>query len=283
MAAAKKYTDEELRQLRQIQLDIYKEIRSICQRHSIPHVAIGGSALGALRHNGYIPWDDDLDVAMLREDYVSFLRYAQQELSPRYFIQNFDTDPHYGNYFTKIRCNGTLFVQNIDKKDQSHHGIFVDIFPIDRLTDQVEERAGYRRRLMLAYQMYLAKCNSGITGETESLSGKLKHLIRASLHVLLAPASKEKLFRSVDRLSQSYNDKKPHTLMISVVYAMTGRCIDEALVFPPAEHPFEGDTICVPHDADRYLSHIYGDYMKLPPVEKRINHRPVKLSFHVDP
>lgn len=282
MAKARKYTDDELCRLRQIQMDMYREIRSICERHAISHVATGGSALGAVRHNGYIPWDDDLDIAMMREDYDRFLRCAREEIDPRYFVQNADTDPHYGNYFTKIRCNGTLFVQNSDKNDKSHHGIFIDVFPIDRLTDCVEERGKYRRQLMVAYQLFLAKCSSGISGETDSAFGKIKHLIRASLHVLLLPASKKKLFNKVDTLSQRYNKDNPGTLMVSIVYAMTGRCIEEEAIFPPVEHPFEGDTILIPHDSDRYLSRIFGNYMELPPVEKRVNHRPIKLSFGID-
>lgn len=282
MAKAKTYTEDELRSLRQIQMDIYREIKRICRQHDIPHIAVGGSTLGAIRHNGYIPWDDDLDIAMMREDYERFLSIAQEEIDSKYFVQNVYTDPHYGNYFTKIRCNGTLFVQNIDKNDKSHHGIFVDIFPIDRVSDLPEEREKYRRQLMIAFQTFMAKCNSGISGETDSLSGKAKHFIRASLHVLLAPASKKMLFEKVDRLSQQYNNDSPRTLMISVVFAMTGRCVEESIMFPPTEHAFEGDTIFVPHDSDRYLSHIFGDYMKLPPVEKRVNHRPVSLSFHAD-
>ena len=279
MASAKHYTEEELIKLRQIQMNIYREIKRICDNHNIQFVAIGGSAIGAVRHKGYIPWDDDLDIAMMREEYVRFLEYAKNEIGPNYFVQNIGTDKYYGNYFTKIRCNGTLFVQNIDKNDKSHHGIFVDIFPIDRVTDNVTEREKYRKKLMFVFQMYMAKCNSGISGETASMKGKIKHFVRASLHVLLTFASKEKLFTKVDELSQIYNKAKPKTLMISVVFAMTGRCIEDDAVFPPVELPFEEDTMMVPHDIDRYLTHIFGDYMKLPPIEKRVNHRPVQLSF----
>ena len=280
MAAAKKYTDEELKQLRRIQMDIYREIKRICTHHNIPFVAIGGTAIGAVRHNGYIPWDDDLDVAMMRKDYNRFLKHAKKELNPKFFLQNIYTDPDYGNYFTKIRCNGTLFVQPIDKNDKSHHGIFVDVFPLDRLTDDPGERAKYKRKLMILFQLFMAKSSSGISGETDSLKGKLKHCIRTFLHILLTFTSKKKLFLRVNKLCQKYNKTGSNTIMVSVLYAMTGRCIEESAIFPAVEHSFENETILIPHNTDRYLSHIYGkDYMELPPVEKRVNHRPIILSF----
>lgn len=282
MANARKYTDDELFALRKIQMDMYREVKKICNHHAIPHFAMAGSALGAIRHNGYIPWDDDLDIAMMREDYNRFLKYAEKEIDPRFFVQNFYTDPYYGNYFTKIRCNGTLFVQNADKKTKAHRGIFIDIFPIDRLTDNVKERKKYRRQLMFFYQMFMAKCNSGISGETDSISGKAKHLLRSFLHVILTFTSKEQLFIRVDKLCQKFNQEKTDTMMVSVVYAMRNSYFDGNAIFPPVEHPFEDDTIFVPNDSDRYLSQIYGNYMKLPPIEKRENHRPVKLLFNSD-
>lgn len=283
MAAAKNYTEEELVRLRQIQMDIYSEIRRICEKHKIQFVAIGGSAIGAVRHNGYIPWDDDFDVAMMRNDYKRFLKYAKQEINPRYFVQNIQTDPSYGNYFTKIRCNGTLFVQSIDKNDKSHHGIFVDVFPIDSLTNDPREREKYRKKLMIFFQLFMAKCNSGISGETDSIKGKIKHSIRAILHVLLFFASKKRLFIRVDKMCQKYNKTESETIMIGVLFAMKRRCIEKTAIFPAVEHSFEKDTILIPHDTDRYLSHIYGkDYMELPPLEKRVNHRPIQLSFEKD-
>ena len=279
MASAKNYTDEELSKLRQIQMDIYREIRRICENHGIPFVAIAGTVLGAVRHNGYIPWDDDLDIAMMRCDYTRFLKYAKDEINPKFFVQNYYTDPHYGNYFTKIRCNGTLFVQNIDKKDKSHHGIFVDVFPLDRVPDNLKERIKYQKKLMIYYQIYMAKCNRGISGEIDSLKGKTNQVIRSVLHVLLLSASKEKLFTKIDELCQIYNDGNSSTLANAVVFAMNGGYFEEADMFPSVTHTFEGDTVMIPHDADKYLSQTYGDYMLLPPVDKRVNHRPVQLRF----
>ncbi|MBR3039862.1 MAG: LicD family protein [Lachnospiraceae bacterium] len=279
MAKARHYTDEELTKLRQIQMDIYHEIERICANHDIPFVTIAGTALGAVRHNGFIPWDDDLDIAMMRSDYTRFLEYANGEINPGFFVQNYYTDSYYGNYFTKIRRNGTLFEQNIDKKDQSHHGIFVDVFPIDRVTDNPHERKKYQKKLMISLQMYMAKCNKGISGEVDSFKGKIKHLIRLILHGVLVFASKEKLFNKLNDLCQIYNTGDSGTLMNSVVFAMTGGVFDAETMFPAVKHDFEGDTILIPRDADRYLSQTYGNYMELPPVEQRTNHRPVQLSF----
>lgn len=278
--SAKTYTDTELNKLRAVQTEMLGAVIEICERHNISYCAVAGTVLGAVRHGGYIPWDDDLDIAMPRADYERFLEHAKDELDERFFLQNFETEQTCVNYFTKIRRNGTLFVQESDVKVDMHRGIFIDIFPLDKLPSDEAEQKSFRKKQSFIYQCYIAKSTCGTMGSTQSLKGKIKKLIRTSLHVLTSVVPKKKLYGKLDLLLKKYNSSDSEFLMQSPEYASNGLVHPAHLLFPTVEHNFEGMTIKIPGKYHEYLSLRYGDdYMELPPEEKRINHRPVELSF----
>ena len=107
----------------------------ICTKHDIPYFVIGGTAIGALYDKAILPWDDDIDIGMKRDDYERFLRVAPEELGDAYFLSWLGTDPHTPYHFAKVKKNNTLFVEDNFKTVPMHQGIFVDIFPFDRIPD----------------------------------------------------------------------------------------------------------------------------------------------------
>ena len=115
--------------------DILGETIRVCQKHDIPYFVIGGTAIGALYDQGILPWDDDIDIGMTRENYNKFLKVAPGELGPSYFLSWIETDPHTPYYYAKVKKNNTLFVEEMFKNVPMHPGIFVDIFPFDRIPD----------------------------------------------------------------------------------------------------------------------------------------------------
>ena len=136
------YISSKMKHIWAVQLDILWQIIKICEKHNIKYFAIGGTLLGTVRHKGYIPWDDDLDIAMYREDYDRFCEIAPKELVEPYFFQTEATDPGYLLRHAKVRnsrTTGILTVQK-EKKYSFNQGIFVDIFPIDKLPDDLHER-----------------------------------------------------------------------------------------------------------------------------------------------
>ena len=122
---------EETQKLKEIQLKMLKEFINICNKLDLKYYVIGGTALGTIRHNGFIPWDDDIDVGMPRHDYEKFILMGQSLLSQGYFIQTHISDPLYPNNFAKIRDSSTTFIEQVVKDIDMHHGVYLDVFPLD--------------------------------------------------------------------------------------------------------------------------------------------------------
>ena len=124
-------SSERLRKLQLVQLLSLLEIKRICDKHNIHYTPIGGTLLGTIRHKGFIPWDDDIDVGMLREEYNKFLEVAKDELRPEFFLQTYETDPNYPKALARLCVNGTRYMLKWEKDADIHHGVFTDIFPYD--------------------------------------------------------------------------------------------------------------------------------------------------------
>ena len=131
----KEYTQQELSELHLVLYEIMGEIHRICEKYDITYFLIGGSAIGMYYDKGILPWDDDLDIGMTRDNYNRFLSVAEKELSSEYFLSYIQTDFHTPFLYAKVKKNGTLFVESRYKNIKMHHGIFVDIFPIDRIPE----------------------------------------------------------------------------------------------------------------------------------------------------
>ena len=280
MNEAKNYTDEELQNLKRVQLEIFDEVVGLCERHNIEYVAVAGTVLGAVRHNGYIPWDDDLDIAMIRDDYDRFLKIAEKELGDRFFLQNYDTEKNSIAYFSKIRKNGTLFVQDADLNTTAHKGIFIDVFPFDNLPDSRFKKKIFRFVQIILYQIFIAKSTVGMMGTNNSFKGKCKQMARTILHIVAIPISKGYLYNELDKLLRKYNGVDTESVMQSPEFARNGLVFPKKWIFPTVKEEFEGRLINVPCEKNKYLELRYGkDFMQLPPKSKRFNHRPIKLFF----
>ena len=129
------YDEELLRRIKDSEKDILRKFILICEKYNLDYFVVFGTLLGTIRHEGFIPWDDDIDVGMLRTDYEKFLEVAQKECGEEYFIQTIDTDPNYHLYFAKMRMNNTVFVEDSLQKTTGNDGFYIDIFPYDVIPD----------------------------------------------------------------------------------------------------------------------------------------------------
>ena len=129
-------------------LEMLKDFDAVCRRHGIRYQLFAGSALGAVRHNGFIPWDDDLDVILSRSEYERFFREAAMDFDPEIYYVQQEHSPHWSMHFSKLRRNGTTCIEKYHPKDPGiHQGVYIDIFPYDNLASSPFQRAAAIRRI----------------------------------------------------------------------------------------------------------------------------------------
>ena len=266
-------------QVQQYETEILKQIDTICMKYKLRYFAIGGTALGAVRHKGFIPWDDDIDIGMPRKDYEKLLKLLASELPKGYHVQNFFTEPNTPFYFTKIRKDNTLFVEYYLKDYDIHQGIFVDIFPFDHVPRNKFIRNIHFYIGRILYQLFLAKSLNTVCSSRFERKETWKSFIRKSLHYILYPIPKSWLFCALDNWVQLFNHQKAEEISHIVRRRLRVTLKD---LYPLKRMSFETLKIAVPQNCDAYLSAQFGDYEALPPPEKRYGHLPYLVEFDVD-
>lgn len=151
---------DDLKEVQHAVLGIMKDIDKVCTENHIKYWLYAGTLIGAVRHNGFIPWDDDLDVAMLREDYERFLKVAPKCLGNRYFIQTWESDPGFALPLAKVRKNDTIYLESGSQYSNCHHGLFVDIFVYDNLPDGSLDLFLTKICMQLVFRINLIKGNN---------------------------------------------------------------------------------------------------------------------------
>lgn len=277
------YDQETLHRLCDVLYGILDDFDRICTENGLRYYLGYGSALGAVRHGGFIPWDDDIDVCMPREDYDRFLSYCRDHPSDMYEVINIRIDPKYISAVTKYQKKGTVFVGYHSRNIQCELGIAIDIFPLDGIPDddsrvlrQMRKATFWRRLLFLRSSPDPVITGSGIKKSCEKLLCRLIHYSLRLLHI-----SPEWLYNRFDSISVSGNDSYSERLTVFHGDPIIRKCWRYADLFPSERLTLSnGKSYCVPKNAHSYLVSCYGErYMELPPEEQRINHRPIKLDF----
>lgn len=256
--------------------DIFLEINKVCEKYQISYFIMGGTALGAVRHGGFIPWDDDLDIGMLREDYDRFLAMAPEALREDLFLQTYQSEEKSPFYFAKVRKDNTSFLEYYCRNLKIHEGIYVDIFPYDRIPDGKWARRRYYRESKILLNLYIAKCVTGTSVRYKGIKYLCYMFLRGTLHVLLAPVPKQVLFGMVDRRMRKHNEEDTAYVGYGGLPKIQVRRVD---VEHPARIAFEGMMVKCPAHVERYLCDNFGDYWKLPPEEERRGHKPYRVKI----
>jgi len=270
------YKKDELKKVQIVALTILKEVARICDQENISYFIIGGTALGAVRHGGFIPWDDDIDIGMTRENYEKFLRISPGKLGKDYFLQHYSTESVTPFYFAKVRMNNTLFVEDYCKDLPIHHGIFLDIFPYDNIPDNIALRENHRRKVKFYSELFISKSMKDVFTSVKSFCWAMKLIVRRSLYLALFCISKQVLFRILDKANRKYNTVECQYVNY-VKYPFLK--IRKESITSLEKIVFEDTVFSCCKNLNEYLSDHFGNYMKLPEPEKRVNHRPVIIEF----
>ena len=274
MTSRKVITGNDFRRMQLLQLDMLIELDRVCRENNIKYQIAGGTLLGAVRHKGYIPWDDDADVVMLREEYEKFKKIADKLNPDICFFQDHTTDPEYRWGYGKLRRTGTKYVRLGQEHIKCKTGVFVDIFPLDDIpTCTIGQMLQDFHCFCLRKILW-----SEVGKKTEKGFLKILYSFVSFIPVDFA-------FKQLHFYSTKSNNQSPHKVR-TLCYTALGKLyykhpIKERYGMPKqwfldcADYEFEGYTLQGIKDYDAYLTYDYGDYMKLPPLEDRAQHAPV--------
>lgn len=247
-------------ELKSIQLDILQNVAEFCTQNNITYFLAYGTLIGAIRHKGYIPWDDDVDIAMPRPDYDKFVQQYNVEQQTHYKVIAMENDKHYGFSFAKVHDIRT--VMNETQYKQDHFGVYIDIFPIDGVKDKKQ----VKKLRMVNKCLHTKKANFS----QRKLS---KKIINAFGKCILLPFSTHTILRFIDHLARKHPfGSTPFAGGICDSVVGERAVVDVNYFTDVKPHEFEGKLYNIPVGYDGWLRSIYGDYMQLPPEEKRITH-----------
>lgn len=261
------------------------DIRDYCDQNGITYMIAGGTMLGAVRHGGFIPWDDDLDIIMPRQDYDRFISQFEKDMGERYVVQSPQNCKKTVCPFMKIRKKGTTFIEIGDVRADVHKGIYIDVFPMEKIP-----APGFKRKLHGTISLFLSyvsacvtnfKYRSKLNAEFSKASPEAAKIYRMSLIAgcigSVIPLHGWQIM--MEKWNARYKNK--NTAYIAFPYGRKhyfGETLEESIMLPPCEITFEGGRFKGPGQWEKYLKNLYGNYMMIPPPEKREMHFVVRFD-----
>ena len=261
-----KITEQQLRDIKSLGIEMFGHFTNACDKLGLRYYLVAGTLLGAVRHKGFIPWDDDIDVGMPREDYERFIAEGQKYMPDGFFIQAIQTESDYLANFAKIRNSNTTFIEKSVKNRNINHGVYLDIFPLD-LYPETEKAQKHFHILDKIYSRRIA-------AEYCVEENGIKRRIVSAILKLVYPSVKtvvekrEALITSLKKSDRCAN--------FSGIYGtrevMPIEWYGDGVVLE-----FEGIEAIAPREYDKWLTQVYGDYMQLPSEDKRVPHHSVSI------
>ena len=238
-----------------------------CRMNEIRYFITAGTLIGALRHKGYIPWDDDIDIVMLRDDYEKFI-CLMATFDGQYKLEAFETNRDCNYAYAKVYDDTTIFYQGYEGKKQKLIGVNIDIFPLDYVTDNYQDAVDLKNRIK-PYDNILTVKNI-----VKKDRGIKKNVCLFVLKALCSLFPYSWCVKHIDHIARKYEKNIQSRYVVNaVIYAKGEREILEREWFKEAiELPFENRKYLAPIGADLYLRRLFGDYMQLPPEDKRVSH-----------
>lgn len=265
--------DEILEKIQQSELYILTVFDKVCKEHGLTYFLDSGTALGAVRHAGFIPWDDDVDVGMPRKDYEILMQLGQNVFPTNLFLQNKNTELSYKRNCAKLRLEGTYF-QEIENSTYIHNGMYIDIFPFDNLPNN---------KLFAHINVYYSRILNFVirSWHTDTKSHSvILDFVRRFIDMMPAERIKkmEKCYLQFCR-KREHCETRYSTCYFWRMTQQKNRLFDNEKMYPTREIMFEGKPMRIMNDPDYYLTIMYGNYMELPPEGKRTWHLKGKVSF----
>ena len=275
------YDEDTLKKVQAVQKQILKDVQAVCEKNEIDIFLLFGSALGVVRHHGFIPWDDDIDVGVFREDFTRLKHVLEAELGDKYEFLTCETNGSYACTVTHFQKKGTKFVSR-DAADCDYvPGINIDFFVFDHLADGfLARKIQFAEAWFLGRLLFLSGKGTlfiPYTGRKKQIVEAVCGFVRRSMRLFgITPI---KVYHQFQKVSQRYNYKQTkYIASFEPPKSWLNACRKEEM-YPLKKMPFDEFEVYVPGNVHEHLKTLFGDYMKLPPKEKRMNHRPLIIDF----
>ncbi len=282
MTEVKELTKEEFRKMQLMQLDMIKELDRVCRKHNIKYTIFAGTLLGAVRHKGYIPWDDDADIAMLREEYEKFKLVADELDSSICYFQDHTTDPNYRWGYAKLRRTNTEYIRVGQEHLKCKTGFFIDIFPMDDIP---------KSTIGQVFNDFYCFCLRKILYSEVGKVSKSESKLSRKWYSLLSKIPTNKVWKRLDKMTRKSNNSSENRVRIYLFPSLgksnkknslkTKYGMPKEWFLNFNEYDFEENKFYGTADYDSCLKYLYDDYMKLPPEDKREQHSPTS-SYSFD-
>lgn len=268
----------DLQYIQKNDLDLMITVKKIFLEHKLEYNIIAGTLLGSVRHNGFIPWDDDVDFAMPRQDYNKFVNQMNEWLPEGYFAENFKTNEQFKYYITRVYKSGALIKELRGENGGTDTLVSIDIFPFDGTPNNVIFRWIFVK-LIMALRMLASFSNRGNIDRRrkrnlfESLCIKLADLIKLDKYF-----SSRFFYNIIDKILNTQNYEKSVYVGSLMGAYREKELVKKSWLSPSKEYNFSGEKFMGPRDFDSYLKHMYGDYMKIPSQEEIIKKKHFEIK-----
>lgn len=256
------YKTSELRLMQLIILTALIELIRLCKILNLNFYSIAGTLLGAFRHGGFIPWDSDLDVAMMREDYEIFIKKANEHIDDKFIVQSDFNDKNNRTSFARIRVKNTFINEKNNMPNQNFNGFYIDIFPIDK----IDKKPNTLSIIFHKFIKILIRIKAYKSGKKYS-STKFRSFIGFLLNAAFFAVPKKGLDNYIDSyMKRHYASDTGLITNYNSKYGIKKQTMSRLIYSPPKKYIFEGIEIPIPNKSESWLIRIYGDYMKMPSV-----------------
>ena len=264
-----------LRELQECELEILKEFVRICKKHNLTYYLAWGTLLGAVRHQGFIPWDDDIDVCMPYDDYCKFKEVSKTELSQEYYYQDWEKEKEFFLPWAKLRKNETTCMTRSESNLKIHWGVGIDIFPLIKMD---EEKCSISKK-MAKYILFFIVQRAYVSTKRVSLTKKIKNLI----YVLIPKNWDAAIVNYCMQIMNKVKKDERYYWDWDMDMSHDECCFPKEIFGVGKEYLFEDVMLNCPKDSRAYLKRVYGDdYMVVPEVKDRVDHGDIIVDLEKD-
>lgn len=262
-----------INQYQETELEILKVFISVCEKLGLRYYLACGSVLGAVKYQGFIPWDDDIDVCMPREDYEIFLQRAKEHLPEHLFLQNYKTDPHFPSVTSKIRnCNTAWIEEGVAHLDMNH-GMYLDVFPLDGYPKDPKEQKKFEKK-----KMHFERIRAISYNQRFNIKAIRTNMVLLANKLFGLYSSSASNIEKYEKFISSYPTSCSKLWCNHGNWQGVLEYADKSQYGNGIKATFEGIEVVIPENYDEYLTQKYGDWRSDPPIEKQKTHHSVKIA-----